>query len=82
MLLYCGILGFIPLLLLLASHTLHAKQPCGYEMEGCPYYINKHLYIHGEIDENKNNPIVPGYGDEFCEEYQILERYADNKLFK
>lgn len=40
--------------------------------------ITKHLHIHGEINENKNNPIVLGYGDEFCEEYQILERYADN----
>lgn len=36
------------------------------------------MHIHGEIDEDKENPIVLGYGDEFCEEYQILEQYADN----
>ena len=44
--------------------------------------ISKHISIHGELDEKKNNPIILGFGDEFCDEFPQLENLRDNSFVK
>lgn len=40
------------------------------------------IYIHGELDTTKNNPIIFGYGDEWDESYSILEKANIQEVFK
>lgn len=39
------------------------------------------IYIHGELDTSKNNPLIFGYGDERDESYTILEKANNPKVF-
>ena len=40
--------------------------------------ISTHIHIHGELNESKNNPVILGFGDEYCEEFAQLESLRDN----
>jgi hypothetical protein len=42
-------------------------------------YLIDTIHIHGEID-NKENPIIFGYGDELEESYKTIENLKDNRF--
>jgi len=46
-----------------------------------PSYLINVIHIHGEVN-NKNNPMIFGYGDELGDDYQQLENANQNELLK
>lgn len=42
---------------------------------------SRHLHIHGSVDD-KENPIIFGYGDDTAEEYHELEMAGENELLR
>jgi len=48
---------------------------------GCVPIINKHIHIHGAVN-NKNNPIIFGYGDDTKEDYETLEKNGEKELLR
>lgn len=41
----------------------------------------QHIHIHGELD-NKQNPVLFGYGDELDDNYRIMEERNDNRYLE
>lgn len=43
-----------------------------------PQLIN----IHGKLNEDKENPMIFGFGDEYDKLYKVIEEYNNNSLFQ
>ena len=48
---------------------------------GCIPIKNRHIHIHGAVN-NKNNPIIFGYGDDTKEDYESLEKNGEKELLR
>lgn len=44
--------------------------------------VQKFIHIHGCLDNQENNPIIFGFGDELDESYHSIERINDNRYLE
>lgn len=42
----------------------------------------KSIHIHGTLDEDDNNPLIFGFGDEIDDDYKSIERLNDNRYLE
>jgi len=40
------------------------------------------INIHGKLNNDKENPMIFGFGDEYDDIYRLLENFNDNSLFE